>query len=157
MGTLRHFALIASSSVRGLEAVSLFYPGKVGGNEPEALADFLRRGSASASGSTFLAIPTYESETASLPPTDAFWRTTVGRLKSRFSPALAAGGGQSGGERSDLRVLPLVRQNKVGGGQAPHQPKRPRRVRKTGGFNQRIVSGTGYQREVSKLSESQIQ
>ncbi len=61
------------------------------------------------------------------PPTDAFWRTIQLGVRSPVPIGFTRLRRAKPMERVDSRVPPLVRQNKVGGGQAPDQPERPDR------------------------------
>ncbi len=58
-----------------------------------------------------------------LSPTDPFWRTTIGRPNSRSRLLCPPEAGKADGNGSIRECRPLVRQNKVGGGQAPDQPR----------------------------------
>jgi len=58
-------------------------------------------------------------------PSDAFWRTTIGRPNFRSPRLCPPEAGKAEGIGSIRECRPLVRQNKVGGGKAPDQPEWP--------------------------------
>ncbi len=66
-----------------------------------------------------------------------------------FPFALAVYGGQSEGGKGESRTLPLVRQNKVGGGRAPANLKGQIALRNAKELDRRIVWDTRDLREVS--------
>ena len=54
-----------------------------------------------------------------LPPSDTFWRTTIGRPNSRCPGLCPPIAGKAQGNGSIRECRPLVRQNKVGGDKPP--------------------------------------
>jgi len=59
-----------------------------------------------------------------LPPTDALWCTTIGRPNSRSPRLCPPEAGKAEANRAIRECRLLVRQSKVGGGQAPEKPER---------------------------------